>query len=123
MHPSFHLSIGVKSIKESVEFFITVVGAKVLHRDPSGYVNIDLFGTQVTLKENSAIVPDFPDFHFGVNLSLIEFNRLSERVLEYGSKYVAMAPKVVDVGTELERMKMYLKCPTGYLIEFKGYKC
>jgi hypothetical protein len=33
-----------------------------------------------------------------------------------------MAPKTVDAGTAMERRKMYVKCPTGYLFEIKGYK-
>ena len=41
MQPEFHLSIGVRSIEISVDFFAGVMKGKVLHRDPSGYVNID----------------------------------------------------------------------------------
>jgi extradiol dioxygenase family protein len=122
MKPSFHLSVGVHSIDESVQFFESLLGAKVLHRDPSGYVNIDLYGSQITLKHNADLIPNLPDFHFGVNLSLEEFERISKRALEVGRKYVAMEPEVWDAGTPLERKKMYLKCPTGYTVELKGYK-
>ncbi len=122
MQPAFHLSIGVHSIEGSVEFFAGLLGAKVLHRDPSGYVNIDFFGSQITLKENVAVIPNLPDFHFGVNLGLAEFDRLSAKLLSQGRKYVVMEPEVWDSGTPLERKKMYLKCPTGYLVELKGYK-
>ncbi len=122
MRSEFHLSIGVKSIEESIDFFVGVMEAKITHRDPSGYVNIDLFGNQITLKQNAAISPTLPDFHFGVNLSLTEFDRLSENILRSGKRYVAKEPEVWDKGTSLERKKMYLKCPTGYLIELKGYK-
>lgn len=64
MTPSFHLSIGVHSIEDSVGFFVDLLKAKVLHRDPSGYVNIDLFGSQITLKQNPDVIPSLPDFHF-----------------------------------------------------------
>jgi extradiol dioxygenase family protein len=122
MLPSFHLSIGVRSIEKSVDFFTSLLGAKVLHRDPSGYVNIDFFGSQITLKHNIDAAPTLPDFHFGANLSLSEFDLLAKRVLETGRKHVAMEPEVWDAGTAMERKKMYLKCPTGYLVELKGYK-
>jgi extradiol dioxygenase family protein len=122
MKPEFHLSIGVKSIEDNVEFFTRVLTAKVLHRDPSGYVNIDLFGTQITLKQNAAVTPDLPDFHFGVNLSLSEFDQLAEKILKVGRDFVEVEPEVWDAGTPMERKKMYLKCPTGYLVELKGYK-
>lgn len=122
MLPNFHLSIGVHSIEESINFFTKLLQAKVLHRDPSGYVNIDLFGTQITLKKNENINPQLPDFHFGVNLPLNEFDKIAVHILEQGQEFVHMKPEVWDVGTPMERKKMYLKCPTGYFVELKGYK-
>lgn len=122
MLPNFHLSIGVRSIEESVAFFTKILKAKVLHRDPTGYVNIDLFGSQITLKDNANINPELPDFHFGINLSLKEFDQLSESILATGREFVHMEPEVWESGTQMERKKMYLKCPTGYLVELKGYR-
>lgn len=122
MLPNFHLSIGVRSIEDSIDFFTRVLNAKVLHRDPSGYVNIDLYGSQITLKRNADIDPRLPDLHFGVNLSLTDFDQLSERALQVGREFIHMAPEVWEAGTTMERKKMYLKCPTGYLIELKGYR-
>jgi len=122
MLPNFHLSIGVTSIEPSIRFFTQVLPGKVLHRDPSGYVNIDLFGSQITLKQNPEIVPQLPDFHFGVNLNLVEFENLSAHILGNHLEFVDVKPETWDQGTSLERKKMYLKCPTGYTIELKGYR-
>ena len=122
MKTCFHLSIGVRSIEESVDFFVGVMKGTVQHRDPSGYVNIDLFGSQITLKQNSDITPNLADFHFGINLSIEDFDSLSKHILECKYRNFIMKPKVVDANTPMERKKMYLKCPTGYLIELKGYK-
>jgi extradiol dioxygenase family protein len=122
MNKAFHLSIGVKSIENSVEFFEGLLGDTVTHRDVSGYVNLELFGSQITLKENKTINPELPDFHFGFNMNLDEFDQLANRVLKSGRVKIYMEPKVVDPGTHLERKKMYLKCPTGYLVELKGYR-
>lgn len=71
---------------------------------------------------NPQLNPNLPDFHFGVNLKLEEFDQIATRILETGRKYIAMEPEIWDAGTPLERKKMYLKCPTGYLVELKGYK-
>ena len=109
-------------MEESVEFFVDVRSAKVVHRDPSGYVNIDFFGSQITLKQNPAVHPNLADFHFGANLSLEKFDLLSRNILDHGKKFVTMEPEVRDAGTPLERKKMYLKCPNGYVIELKGYR-
>lgn len=122
MNPCFHLSIGVKSLEESVDFFVRVLKATVQHRDPSGYVNIIFSGAQITLKENTSIEANLPDFHFGVNLSLSEFDSLSKNILDLAPKSVFMPPKIVDPDTPMERKKMYVKCPNGYLIELKGYQ-
>jgi extradiol dioxygenase family protein len=122
MTQEFHLSIGGKSIEASVDFFVRVMQGSVLHRDPSGYVNIDLFGSQITLKHNEDVSPSLPDFHCGMNLDLAKSDRLAKHILESGYDDIVMKHKVVDPGTQLELKKMYLNCPTGYLIELKGYK-
>jgi extradiol dioxygenase family protein len=93
MKTPFHFSIGVKSVEDSVVFFSEVLGGRVTHRDDSGYIN----------------------------MSLQEFNDLSNRVMTNAPDRIQMKPQIVDGGTELERKKMYLKFPTGYLIELKGY--
>ena len=119
-HP-FHLSIGVKSIDDTIKFFSEVLSGKVTHRELA-YANMELFGHQITLKPNESISPDLLDFHFGFNMSLAEFNKISDKVLSSSTEFVHMWPKVVDEGTQMERKKMYLKCPTGYLVELKGYQ-
>ncbi|MEA2465857.1 MAG: uncharacterized protein QOJ98_3604 [Acidobacteriota bacterium] len=117
--PTFHLSLGVHSLDESVDFYMRVLNATVTHRDASGYVNLELFGAQITLQRAAeTAIP--ADFHFGFNLPMDEFERLADHILASGSE-VAMGPKVVDAGTPLERKKMYVRCPSGYLIELKGY--
>jgi extradiol dioxygenase family protein len=90
----FLLSIGVNSVESSVNFFATVVEAEVLHRDSSGYVNIDLFNRQITLKPNSIITPDLPDFHFGINLGIEEFDKLASHIMKCGRETLVMAPTV-----------------------------
>ena len=116
----FHLSIGVKSLKESKEFYRDVVGADITYE--GDYINIDFYGTQITLKDNSEINVDLPDFHFGVNLPLDKFKKLENNISMNHSKWIHTPIHIVDKGTEMERQKMYLNCPSGYLIEIKGYK-
>lgn len=118
----FHLSIGVHSIEDSVHFFENVLKSKVTHRDPSGYVNIDFFGSQISLKPIPKINPEMEELHFGVNLNLEEFSSLSNHILKTNYKGILAKPKVVDEGTSIERRKMYVKCPTGYIFELKGYQ-
>lgn len=121
MNPTFHLSIPVRSLDESVDFFVRVLSAKVEHRDPSGYVNLDFFGTQITLKQNAQAAAGL-DFHFGVNLDLEDFERLAAAAQTAAPRSVVSRPTVVDAGTSMERKKLYLRCPTGHLIELKGFR-
>lgn len=122
MSKSFHLSIGVHSLEESIHFFTEALGGKILHKDPKGYVNLDIFHNQITIKQNQNIKPELPDFHFGFNMNLNEFDQIAERIINSQKYNIIMLPKVIDPGTKLERKKMCLKCPTGYLIELKGYR-
>ena len=52
----------------------------------------------------------------------LEFDRLAESIVALARGNIVMEPKVVDTSTPLECRKMYLRCPTGYLIELKGYR-
>lgn len=113
MTPSFHLSLPVRSVEESVEFYTRVLQATVTHRDPGGYVNLDFHGTQLTLHPGEPVA--LPrDFHFGVNLGIEEFERLTSTL--------GVAVTVAEAGTPMERRKAYLRCPSGYVVEVKGYR-
>ena len=113
----------MRSIDDSVKFFEDVLKSKVVHRDPGGsYVNIDFFGNQVSLKPIADIDPVMRELHFGVNLDLQEFEQLSKHILASGYEGILAEPKIVDKNSDIERQKMYVKCPTGYIFEIKGYQ-
>ena len=121
MSKTIHLSIGVHSISDSVNFFTTTLNGRITHQEET-YTNIDLFGLQLTLKPGMKVTAGLTDFHFGFNMSLTEFDEFAEKIVSEHSQFVQMEPQVVDGGTPMERKKMYLKSPSGYLIELKGYK-
>lgn len=112
---AFHLSLPVPDVAQSVAFF-TLLGATVTHRDPSGYVNLDLAGVQLTLSIGPPVVSD--ELHFGLNVSRAELEGIAERLAASG---IVSPLRVVDGGTPMERTKMYVRCPAGYRIELKGY--
>lgn len=122
MAESFHLSIGVKSIEESVRFFEDILQSKTTHKDPTGYVNIDFFGNQITLKPIPDINPHMEELHFGVNLTLTQFKEVCDHIIQTKYEGIIKEPITVDEGTSMERSKMYVKCPTGYIFEIKGYQ-
>lgn len=91
------------------------------HRDPTGYANVDLQGTQITLTPAPGLVVDSSHIHFGLNLDLADFERMAAAILGSGYTGVVSRPRVVDEGTPRERRKMYVTCPSGWRIELKGY--
>jgi extradiol dioxygenase family protein len=117
----FHLSIGCDNVSASADFFEHVTKAKVTHRDPSGYVNVDFYGCQITLQSGGAGKDMGSHFHFGANLSLEKFEELTKHILSVAPENVLDEVETWDKGTKMERRKIYLKCPSGYTIELKGY--
>lgn len=120
MADSFHLSIGVRTLEDSVEFFTNVLGAKLVHADPSGYVNLEFGSAQLTLKQEAELAVELPAFHFGINTDMASFHEMEDRVKRLAGNRVVSGPKTVDAGTEMERRKMSVRCPSGYLVEIKG---
>lgn len=120
MPDDFHLSIGVRSLAESAEFFTGVLGAKLVHADPSGYVNLEFGTAQLTLKQVKELPVALPAFHFGINTSVPAFRELEARITQLAGERIVSGPTTVDAGTRMERHKMSVRCPSGYLVEIKG---
>lgn len=104
MKSEFHLSIGVHSFFDEIHFFTSLLGGKVTHEE-TGYVNLDVFGAQITLKEVAGIKVELPELHFGFNLNLENFNELADSIMKMRSPNVVAPPTVVDAGTAIERKK------------------
>lgn len=121
MTATFHFSIGVQSLEKEVQFLTQTLGAKVTHQQDE-YVNLEVCGVQMTLKPRVDSCLDDPDFHYGLNLSLKQFDQVSKLISGSNPDSISMSPHVVDAGTSLERKKMYLNSPSGYRIELKGYR-
>lgn len=117
---SFHLSLPVRNLVESRDFYTRVLQAKVGSDAASGYINIDLDGMQLTLHERPDMQAPSKDIHFGMNLAVDAFDALAEHIQLTSADCIKVQPKMVDAGTPRERHKMFLQCPSGYLIELKG---
>ena len=119
---SFHFSMPVRSLSAAKAFFIEVLCATLEHEDPSGYINIDFHGAQLTLHELPDMSDASPDMHFGANLSVEAFKRLTRHIESVAPQAIRVPAKVVDAGTDRERHKLFVQSPEGYLIELKGMK-
>src|SRR5690606_36359670 len=111
-----------RSLEESIAFFERALLATVAHRDSSGYVDLAVPGCSLTLHQNPGAVVDAPGMHFGINLELDAFLALADRLQHELPAAIIAPPRVRDAGTPRERHKMFLRCPSGYVIEIKGSK-
>ncbi|MEJ7745676.1 MAG: VOC family protein [Luteimonas sp.] len=113
----FHLSFAVPDLRTAVQFYVDVLGCKV-GRDAGSWLDVLLFGHQLTLHQASEQHPARAIDHFGVLLTEPQWQALIERLQCSGVDF-AMPPRVSDVGMPDERGKLLLRDPTGNLIEFK----
>jgi extradiol dioxygenase family protein len=129
MNAQFHLALPCDDIKKTRDFYVFVLGAK-LGRRTDTWLDINLFGNQLTFTEAGSFNFDFknyrlngqllPSFHFGVIVDSDTWGKLYSRLLE----------KDLEVTTEAtflesktgEHLSFFIKDPDGYSIEFKHFK-
>jgi extradiol dioxygenase family protein len=125
----FHLSLPCLSITETKNFYVKLIGAK-LGRNTHQWVDIDLFGNQITFTKSG----DFtfrsksykfegvilPSFHFGVIVESTDWNNLYGQLTKKG--VITSAQKTFLEGRIGEHNSFFVDDPNGYTIEFKQFK-
>jgi extradiol dioxygenase family protein len=129
MKSNFHISLPCSDIDATRSFYIDDLGA-IEGRSAGNWIDIDLFGHQMTFtkgKKFSFVYPHYnfqghilPSFHFGVILQEQDWTKLYHALKE---KQVECA----DEGTFLlsqsgEHKSFFIKDPDDYSIEFKCFK-
>jgi uncharacterized protein len=118
----FHLSFPVRSLVRSLAFYADLLGGTVGRREP-GWIDVILFGHQLTLHERPEQVLD-PDAqgvrHFGALLDEADWLALRARaVMQAPNAVVGVQER--DAGTAHAQRKLLLRDPDGQLLEFKWY--
>lgn len=117
MATSFHLSIAVEDLDAVRAFYTDVLGCEVSH-DDGAWINIDLFGHQLTVHQatdpSKAVAID----HFGPMLWISDWQALAERLNAHGVEYL-IPPQVHGEGSPDERGKYLIRDPAGNVLEFK----
>lgn len=124
----FHLSLPCLSISKTQDFYVDVVGA-AMGRNSSRWLDIDLFGNQITFTKSGAF--DFsyrsykfeekvlPSFHFGVIVDRETWNRLYQRLMASEYEVTTEATFLKDqIG---EHVSFFVKDPNGHMLEFKSF--
>jgi extradiol dioxygenase family protein len=124
----FHLAFPVRDIAEARAFWGGVIGCPE-GRSAEDWVDFDFFGHQIVAhlapeRQAEASNPvdghDVPVPHFGVVLTLADWQALADRLAAAGTEFV-IAPHVRFRGQPGEQATMFFRDPSGNAIEMKAF--
>ena len=124
----FHLAFPVHDLAAARAFYGGTLGCAE-GRSSSLWIDFDLFGHQIVVHlsptakvEHSNPVDghDVPVPHFGVVLTMAEWQALSERVAAAGVAF-GIAPHIRFEGQPGEQATMFFRDPSGNALEFKAF--
>ena len=124
----FHLSLPCSSIKATKEFYVNLLGAS-MGRHAQNWVDINLFGNQITFTKAGKfdfIYPSYtfegtilPAFHFGVIMEKETWQTVLDRLK---SKQASLLAESVFLKEKTgEHHSFFIKDPNGYTVEFKCF--
>jgi len=124
----FHLAFPVDNLATTREFYTEILGCKE-GRSSDRWIDFDMYGHQVVahlidkvedVQTNSVDGDDVPASHFGVILGMKQWNELSERLKELGTKFI-IEPHIRFKGEAGEQATMFFLDPCGNALEFKAF--
>jgi extradiol dioxygenase family protein len=128
MHP-FHLAFPVTSLAKARAFYGELLGCPEGRSSPD-WVDFDFYGHQIVAhlspdeaghRNTSAVDGDnVPVRHFGVVLSMSEWEKLADKLRDAGTKFV-IEPHIRFKGQVGEQATMFFLDPCGNALEFKAF--
>ncbi|MFT5595720.1 MAG: extradiol dioxygenase family protein [Flammeovirgaceae bacterium] len=128
MSTPFHLSLPCRSVSTTKSFYIDQLGAYA-GREASTWVDIDLYGNQITFIKDESFHFDYhnyrfgdsiiPAFHFGILLGKGVWEELFDKLSEAKITLTEKRPYLKDEPGE--HQSYFLEDPNGYTVEFKCF--
>ncbi len=128
MHP-FHLAFPVASLDTARTFYGGLLGCPE-GRSSDTWIDFDLYGHQIVAhlapdevghRRTSEVDGDnVPVRHFGVVLSMEEWDALAGRLREQGVRFI-IEPHIRFKGEVGEQATMFFLDPSGNALEFKAF--
>lgn len=126
----FHIALPTEDLARSREFYGQMLGQRETRSAPS-WVDFDFFGHQLSLHlvrgrpseklESQLIDGDpVPARHFGMILDQTAWDALRAR-LEQGGVSFVIGPKLRFAGRVGEQWTLFVKDPSGNVLEFKYF--
>lgn len=127
--PPFHLAFPVDNLSEARAFYGDKMGCGE-GRSSSDWVDFDFFGHQIVahmadcsqnrLHLSGVDDHDVPVPHFGVVLTMPQWEDLSKKLIDAGTKFV-IEPYIRFKGQPGEQATMFFYDPFGNAIEIKAF--
>jgi len=125
----FHLAFPVHDLAAARAFYGDTLGCAEGRSAPT-WIDFDLFGHQIVAHLDPAAKPvavanpvdghDVPVPHFGVVLTMVEWQALADRLRAAGTRF-GIAPHIRFVGQPGEQATMFFCDPSGNALEFKAF--
>lgn len=125
----FHLAFAVIDLAAARHFYGNVLGCEE-GRSSGHWIDFNLYGHQIVThldetakppaKTNPVDGENVPIPHFGVVLTMAQWDALAERLKAHDTDFV-IAPTVRFRGETGEQATMFFLDPTGNALEFKAF--
>ena len=128
----FHIAFPVHDLAAARAFYGGVLGCGE-GRSAAEWIDFDLFGHQIVAHLQPGMAPrsaiatsnavdghDVPVPHFGVVLTMADWQALADRVAAAGVSF-GIAPHVRFAGQPGEQATMFFLDPSGNALEFKAF--
>lgn len=125
----FHLAFPVHDLAAARRFYGELLGCRE-GRSSDHWIDFDLYGHQIVahLSEgarpaeasNSVDGHDVPVPHFGVVLTMADWQALADRLTAAGIRF-GIAPHIRFPGQVGEQATMFFRDPSGNALEFKAF--
>jgi uncharacterized protein len=127
--PRFHLAFPVRDLSEARTFYGNLLGCRE-GRSSHDWVDFDFFGHQIVAHLTASRAEDqahnvvdgeeVPVRHFGVILSLQDWQELADKLRAKDAKFV-MEPQIRFKDSPGEQATFFLNDPSGNALEFKAF--
>ena len=125
---AFHLSLPCISVTATKAFYSDVLGA-TLGRQSTQWVDVDLFGNQITFIKSGEFSFQYksykfeeavlPAFHFGILVGGEQWERLLDRL--QGLSLELPVNSLFLQGQAGAHRSFFVEDPNGYMVEFKHF--
>ena len=126
----FHLAVPVRNLNEARAFYGDVLGCAE-GRSSTDWVDFNFFGHQLVahVVDDGAVIRaynpvdghDVPVPHFGVVLSMADWQALADKLISAGTKFI-IEPGIRFKGEVGEQATMFFLDPSGNALEFKAFE-